>query len=388
MATRYAVANGNWSAVATWDGGLTIPGIGDDVYANGYTVTIDIDIACIKISTQLCPATSIAGGRFACTTNRILTCKIVAGTTQCFVPTGTSLTHIINGSVTGGTAANAYGIGYNAYTYGIFYINGNVNGGTVSSAYGIMTQTSIQYMEVNGDVIGNTASAIIGTLCDGMTINGNVYCNGTPYAILARIKTSCVARINGTITAGFAGRAIYAENSGTLVINGQEVSTNGWPAVVVAPTVRVVYDNAYASTMIQQHEDGSNFAMYTSTSVGHALTTDVRNGTVYGLGTLIGSAHIPPAAATGIGVPVDNTVGTAPLTTADLQNAILGKIVDGTFTVEDIIKILAAYAAGKTQIVDLGAGLATVTFRNLADTINKIVGDMNGSKRTNVTITP
>ena len=43
MATRRAVANGNWSNTATWNGGV-LPGNGDTVYANGFNVTINQDI--------------------------------------------------------------------------------------------------------------------------------------------------------------------------------------------------------------------------------------------------------------------------------------------------------------------------------------------------------
>ena len=68
------------------------------------------------------------------------------------------------------------------------------------------------------------------------------------------------------------------------------------------------------------------------------------------------------------------------------EEQILMKVADGTYTVEDLIKIMAAIMAGKTIITDLGGGNATVTFRNLADTIDKIVADMNNSERTNLTI--
>lgn len=43
MAVRYATANGNWSNPAIWDGGTTIPGAGDTVYANNKTVAIDVN---------------------------------------------------------------------------------------------------------------------------------------------------------------------------------------------------------------------------------------------------------------------------------------------------------------------------------------------------------
>lgn len=40
MATRFAIANGNWSNTAIWDNGA-LPLPGDVVYANGFTVTLD-----------------------------------------------------------------------------------------------------------------------------------------------------------------------------------------------------------------------------------------------------------------------------------------------------------------------------------------------------------
>ena len=61
-------------------------------------------------------------------------------------------------------------------------------------------------------------------------------------------------------------------------------------------------------------------------------------------------------------------------------------MVDGTFTMKDVLKILVAVAAGKTSITDLGGGAATVTFRDLSDTEDRVIADMADSERTNVTL--
>jgi hypothetical protein len=60
--------------------------------------------------------------------------------------------------------------------------------------------------------------------------------------------------------------------------------------------------------------------------------------------------------------------------------------MDGVYTAQDVMKILVAVAAGKTEIVDLGGGSATVVFRNLEDTIDKIEATMADSERTDVII--
>lgn len=61
------------------------------------------------------------------------------------------------------------------------------------------------------------------------------------------------------------------------------------------------------------------------------------------------------------------------------------EVIESGYTAAEIMSILVAAAAGKTSIVDLGMGDATVTFRNLADTKDRIIGDMEGSERIDVT---
>jgi hypothetical protein len=78
-----------------------------------------------------------------------------------------------------------------------------------------------------------------------------------------------------------------------------------------------------------------------------------------------------------------------PFTTLSPENlaaSVWGSLLEGNYTAQDLMKILVAVAAGKTNITDLGGGLATVEFRDLQDTLNRVVADMTNSERTDVTL--
>jgi len=70
MALRFAVANGNWSNTATWNGG-TLPTSADDVYTNNFTVTIDQNITVLSLR-NTAGAPAVAGGRFLLTNGIII----------------------------------------------------------------------------------------------------------------------------------------------------------------------------------------------------------------------------------------------------------------------------------------------------------------------------
>jgi hypothetical protein len=55
-------------------------------------------------------------------------------------------------------------------------------------------------------------------------------------------------------------------------------------------------------------------------------------------------------------------------------------------TMQEAMRIILAVAAGKTNITDLGGGLAEVIFRDTNDTKNRVIADMTGSERTTVTL--
>jgi len=55
MAIRFAKQNGNWSSTSTWDGGLTIPTTGDEVYLNGYNIAFDQNATVGFIANSITP---------------------------------------------------------------------------------------------------------------------------------------------------------------------------------------------------------------------------------------------------------------------------------------------------------------------------------------------
>lgn len=62
--------------------------------------------------------------------------------------------------------------------------------------------------------------------------------------------------------------------------------------------------------------------------------------------------------------------------------------IQGPYTMADVLRILAAVAAGKTTIVDLGSGAATVTFQAIDESGPVVVADMQGSERLSLALTP
>lgn len=62
------------------------------------------------------------------------------------------------------------------------------------------------------------------------------------------------------------------------------------------------------------------------------------------------------------------------------------EVIESGYTAADILKVLAAFAAGKTSITPLGGGDATVVFRDLGDTKDRIEAGMEGSERTAITL--
>lgn len=265
MVDRWAVATGNWSNTATWNGG-TLPSSGDDVFANTFTVTIDQDVTANTLRTI--NGTGItAGGTFQITTGtRIIT--VTAGmaatthgsnsSTPILTISGGTVT--LNANLTGGNTSNRHPLDV---TGGTVAINGNVQGGTNATARGIVVTggtTTITgsvtgatgaavhmtngVVNVTGDVVAGTAGATTGHgihLASGspqVSVTGNVTGGANSYGIYTQAG---VARVGGgDLRWGFGGAA---------PINGDATATTSTEKVMFMlsdlPTVTSADDSAW-----------------------------------------------------------------------------------------------------------------------------------------------
>ena len=131
MAVKWAVANGNWSAEATWNDGV-VPVDGDYIYANGYTVQLNYNVSLPNaiITNGICPQTGIGGGVIQATlginaTRTISFAEYRANGTIIIGMRGQQGARlIINGNI---YVDGGIGVECNTGNYGIYcMINGNI----------------------------------------------------------------------------------------------------------------------------------------------------------------------------------------------------------------------------------------------------------------------
>lgn len=210
MTLRYAVANGNWSAPATWDGG-TLPGAGDDVYANNKAVTIDQNVAVLSLRSTAASGIT-AGGFFNVIANRTINANIYAGGGNTVTVSSPNVTLTTAGTLNGGT------LQYN-------------NAVTLGSSDCVLNHTG----DVYGGTYNNPSTATIGIGGIRCTVNlvGNIYADY--YSGIYSSQLSTTVNVTGDVYSGGAGKAGSGINLGG---NGAVVLVNGGlnPGVAVQNT--------------------------------------------------------------------------------------------------------------------------------------------------------
>jgi hypothetical protein len=156
-------------------------------------------------------------------------------------------------------------------------VTGSVTAGSITNAHG-----------VNNLAAGN------------ITVIGNVTASSAANGINST-NTSSVVRASGSFT--------YGAN-GTMPIMASRFFLNSTPL-----NSRTRYALNGTSTYFDMYGADNNAA-------GGVATSDVRAGVTYA--GLTGTCAVPPAASVSLGVPVDNTTGTAVLTGSDMATAVWG----------------------------------------------------------------
>lgn len=236
MALRYAVATGNWSSSATWNGG-TLPTSSDDVYANGFTVTIDQNINVLSLRNRA-GSPAVAGGGFVISSAVTIdvtgaSSGIIGGTGSCITfNAGSGTTAIINTTRLEGPNANTsqtinhIGTGTLTIACALYVPSGNVgtqvtilfnSTGTLNYSGGILTGNfGTQCFQILGVGIVNIIANIQGgsnvagiNIGAAATINitGNIV-GGTNTGRGLQIAASAVIDITGNVNSTFQGCAI------------------------------------------------------------------------------------------------------------------------------------------------------------------------------------
>ena len=234
MATIKAAASGNWSASATWTGGV-VPSLNDTVYANGFTVALDqsIDLTGSTVDTS---GSFIAGQIYMVvsvgTTNFALTANCIApGTNAGTAVAITSAVGQIFQAVTVGTATTGTARRMGAL---LNYVNTPITvatGGsfTMAASYNI-TGAYIQAGSANCLTVSAAASSTLA----GCHATGSAFTLSTRAIAFSSSGTLTLdgivatgGRVTGTTTANGAHAIESTSAAGTIAFTNASTVTGG-----------------------------------------------------------------------------------------------------------------------------------------------------------------
>ncbi len=327
MAIVRAVKSGNWSDPTVWSTGA-LPTSADDVFCNTFTITISQSVNVKSIQNSATTGVT-AGGVINISgisgTPITITCSgagIVYSNYSLNISLGSNVIVNIISNLTPtatGRCGNIYG------PTGTLNITGNVGNFGASVGTSLLQNSSITALNITGNLYasngGNGSVFDFQNISTTLTVVGNIYSSGN--VPIANPTSASIVNHTGACYAQ-NGVPVHSYNGPTVTLTGPfYVSTNGTHAVF-CPNWKW-QNTSPPATMYEIRT--ANLAtirpLYTADSVGgNPAITNVRSGTVFGpAGELTGTCAVPGAASVAVGVPVDNTVGTAAITAASIRSA-------------------------------------------------------------------
>ncbi len=371
MTLRYAVANGVWTNPAIWDGG-TVPGPGDDVHANGFSVEIYANIEVASLRTYAA-SPAAAGGYFIPRASVEVCADVYGGLTSCFLVNVPGSTVTLVGNCYG-SDVNGWCAGAEISANGTLNIVGNCYGGGTGFAAGCINSNT-GTLNVTGNCYGGGgywAGGVVGASGGQVNIVGNCYggASGPGYAGWSINPLNIYGEAVGTpLSSGVAGVAIRVPggpyfvqiarsndspnggvtvqapgiygDSGSEIEVGALISGSGG-ALPVVGNVRVFLRSSETNYVQMRESNAGPTVNIGELTVDYPPEADVRAGLVFAFGNRTGRCAVPPAGAVAHGVPVDATTGTAALTPAALLGDDLLVRLGNCATVQTVGDQLAA----------------------------------------------
>jgi len=383
MAVIKAAASGNWSATATWTGGV-VPTLNDTVYANGFTVALDqsIDLTGSTVDTsgsfipgQIYMIVSLGTTNFALTANCIAP-GTNAGTAVAITSAVGNIFQAVNaGTATTGTArrmgallnyvntpltiatGGSFTLAANYNITGAYIQAGSANCLTVSAA----ASSTLAGCRAIGSAFTLSTRAIAFSSSGTLTLNGIVAIGGRvagttlangAHAIESTSAAGTVAFTNASTLTGGSGAitiAINNNSTGTVTITSSTVTGgSGQTAVGIEnnSTGTVTVTSSTVTGGSGQTAIGIENGLTGTVTITSSTVTGGSNATAYGINnfstgtvTLTSTTVTGGSNATAYGVnntstgPVTITGDVTASTGAGVLNASTGSVtITGTLT--------------------------------------------------------
>jgi hypothetical protein len=375
MATITSAASGNWSATATWVGGVVPTAADDVIITSTHVVTVDVSINVLTITFD----TTSSGG-ISVTTPVDITCTGANGITLDST-TVNSVSGFFRISTTTGNVniySNLRVLRYNIITvsgrqllvnilnFGQVNIFGNlinlssVTGGNTTAGSIINLDSTNTRLNITGNLISppinprpvihisnNALSGHIINITGNLTAQaGEVINTQTP------ASTSGNLNIIGNVASSASARAVNTPAM-SAIVGGIITNTNN--ALAVSAASYRVYSTIATQWLFQTENALVNKTLYdVQTLPTIPVVGDVRSGVTYASGALTGTLVVPSPSNVRQGVPTDNTVGTAALTPADFWDYLTSSATPGSMGAR-----VAAIPTNPASVESTGAQIAS-----------------------------
>lgn len=370
MPNRWAVASGDWSNTATWNGG-TLPTSADDVFANNFTVNVNQDIDVISLrntattgvnvggtfnfntanvtanisgqffiaAANLCtitsttgtvtinapaavvtlPTTGFSGNVIAVTGNcnfnlTAISLSTAGGTQNAQILNKTSGTGSLNiiANLTGGAGAGAnvsQAVRVSGGS-GVVNITGNLTGGTGGSASQAYVNSAGSITNITGNITGGTGQVAMNVFSQTNVIGTITGGSGSTLGVFVSAGTfSHIGTCQASATASAIGG--NASASQTTILTGPFLR-NGNNVAVASQSFTI--NSAYNPYFEFRRSNGTDVVYVDQSTLNFPAIADVRSGTTYASGLYTGTLAVPLPSEVLAGIPTDATTGTLLMT--------------------------------------------------------------------------